>query len=814
MILPLLLALSPIPALNASAPKAQGWKQPPEPIVRLLDAPPTPQYEVTADGRHVLVTSSAAMPGMDELARPWIALAGMRIDPARHAPFETGGMVSLSVRRIDEDTLRPVALPAGAKIAGMSVAPDSAHAALTLAFENKLELWLLELETLRLRPLAGPLQATLGSAVRWWSGSTSLLVKLMPEDSGEPPQAPAVPSGPSMQESSGRKTALRTYQDLLRDAHDEALLEHYGKCQLAQVALDGSVRRVGKPGLYTEVEPSPDGQWLLATRIVRPYSYVLPLGLFANETELLRADGSAARVIAAQGVGDDIPPQGVRKGPREHQWQQSADATLWWLEALDGGDPRIKSEQRDLWRSWSAPFEGEPAERLRMEHRAQGLAWLADPERVIAREYDRDRRWIRARLVNRTDGSARVIEDRSMNDRYGDPGALVLRTDARGSRLVREEGGFAYRRGEGASPEGARPFLDRVRLDGEERTRLWQCDKGWYEQIVSILPLQASAGSPRLVTLRESTLSVPNYQLRDLDKGSVRALSDFPDPAPQLRGVTKELITYKRADGVELSGTLYLPADRKPDERLPLFVWAYPLEYNDAATAGQVSGSPHRFVRVRGASHLFLVTQGYAVLDNATMPIVGDPETMNDTFLEQIVAASQAAIDAVAGRGVADPARVGVGGHSYGAFMTANLLAHCDLFRAGIARSGAYNRTLTPFGFQSERRTIWEAPQSYLKLSPFLAADRINEPLLLIHGEQDDNMGTFPIQSERLYQALQGNGGKARLVMLPHESHGYRSREAVLHTLAEMIEWLDQHVKPHVKPAAEPVPVKSAPQGG
>jgi dipeptidyl aminopeptidase/acylaminoacyl peptidase len=805
MILALLLALSPIPARNAPVLRVQGisqeqgWKQPPEPIVRLLDAAPTPQYEVTADGRHVLVSTFDAMPGMDELARPWIALAGLRIDPARHAPFDTGGMVSLSVRGIEDNTLRPVVLPAGARIDGMSVAPDGAHAALTLAFESKLELWLLELETLRLRPLAGPLQATLGSAVNWWSGSTSLLVKLVPEDSGEPPQAPAVPSGPSMQESSGRKTALRTYPDLLRDAHDEALLEHYGKCQLAEVALDGRVRRIGKPGLYTEVEPSPDGKWLLATRVVPPYSYVLPLGLFASETELVRADGSSARVIAAQGLADDIPPQGVRKGPREHQWQQSADATLWWLEALDGGDPRTKCDQRDLWRSWSAPFEDEPAERLRMEHRAQGLLWLADPSRVIAREYDRDRRWIRARLLDWTQGSTgspRVIEDRSQNDRYGDPGALVLRSDARGSRLVREDGGFAYRRGEGASPEGARAFLDRVRLDSEERTRLWQCDKGWYEQIVSILPLHNGAGAPQLVTLRESTLSVPNYQLRDLEQGRTHALSDFPDPAPELRGVTKELITYKRADGVELSGTLYLPADRKPGERLPLFVWAYPLEYNDAATAGQVSGSPHRFVRVRGASHLFLVTQGYAVLDNATMPIVGDPETMNDTFLEQIVASSQAAIDALAARGVADQTRVGVGGHSYGAFMTANLLAHCDLFRAGIARSGAYNRTLTPFGFQSERRTIWEAPQSYLKLSPFLAADKINEPLLLIHGEQDDNMGTFPIQSERLYQALQGNGGKARLVLLPHEAHGYRSREAVLHTLAEMIEWLDKHVKP------------------
>ena len=168
---------------------------------------------------------------------------------------------------------------------------------------------------------------------------------------------------------------------------------------------------------------------------------------------------------------------------------------------------------------------------------------------------------------------------------------------------------------------------------------------------------------------------------------------------------------------------------------------------------------------------------------------------MHDTFLEQIVAAAQAAIDKAASMGVADPERVGVGGHSYGAFMTANLLAHCDLFGTGVARSGAYNRTLTPFGFQAERRPLWEAPEIYFKVSPFMHADKIDEPLLLIHGMMDNNSGTYPMQSERLYAAIKGNGGSARLVMLPAESHGYRARESVLHVLAEMIDWFDRHLK-------------------
>lgn len=127
--------------------------------------------------------------------------------------------------------------------------------------------------------------------------------------------------------------------------------------------------------------------------------------------------------------------------------------------------------------------------------------------------------------------------------------------------------------------------------------------------------------------------------------------------------------------------------------------------------------------------------------------------------------------------------------------MTANLLAHSDLFRAGIARSGAYNRTLTPFGFQSERRTFWEAPEMYAKVSPFWYADKIKEPILLIHGEADNNQGTFPIQSERMFAAIRGNGGTARLVMLPLEAHGYAAKESTEHTLFEMVQWFDKWVK-------------------
>ncbi len=798
MLLALLAASSFVQAPVATA---GGWREPPAPVVRMLDAPPPPQYEVAPDGRHILVLEKQSMPAIAELARPWLGLAGVRIDPSRHAPHEVGGTVGLSLRKLESAEARRIELPAGATVGAIAWSPDSLRAAVSLVLDDRVELWVLDVEASRLARLAGPLQSCLGSSFGWWSGSSKLLVKLVPESLRAPPKVDEAPTGPAVQESSGKKTALRTYQDLLSSPSDERLFEHYATSQLAEVQLDGTVKLLGQPALWTEVAPSPDGQWILATRLVKPFSYVLPWSLFPQRVEVLRADGAFAALAADVPMGDDIPPEGVRKAPRDHQWQPSADAILWWVEAQDGGDPRRGAPVRDHWKSLPSPFTRKPDTRISLEERSQGLAWAEDGVHVMFREYDRDRRWRRSTLLALPDMGMTIVEDRNVNDRYNDPGSFVMRTNSRGARVMRQDGPWYYRQGAGATPEGSYPFFDRVQPQQGKSERLWRCEAGWQETLVSVLPSEGEA-KPRIVTMRESPTTPPNYHLRDLESGSSGALSQHPDPSPEMRGVSQRLVKYKRDDGIELSATLYLPAGRKEGERLPLFVWAYPLEYNDAATAGQVSANPNRFVRVRGASHLFLATQGWAVLDNATMPIVGDPETMNDTFLEQIVAAAQAAIDHAVELGVADRDRVAVGGHSYGAFMTANLLAHCDLFRAGIARSGAYNRTLTPFGFQSERRTIWEAPQSYLKLSPFLSAEKIDEPLLLVHGEVDDNMGTFPIQSERMYQAIQGNGGKARLVMLPHESHGYRSREAVLHTLAEMFDWLDRHVK------------QAAPRGG
>ncbi|MHC4219440.1 MAG: alpha/beta hydrolase family protein, partial [Planctomycetota bacterium] len=515
------------------------------------------------------------------------------------------------------------------------------------------------------------------------------------------------------------------------------------------------------------------------------------------------SDGRPKHVVAEIPMGENIPIGGVRTGPRMFRWKPGEPETLVWAEALDGGDPKRKVPHRDRWLEHDIPFHGEPREILRVEQRARGMTFLGDPAFVITDEYDRDRRWTRSLLHDLRDPEAvKVLDDRSVRDRYNDPGRIASVPTRSGHRVALQQGPWLFRTGSGASPDGVHPFLDRQNVETLETQRIWRCADGAYESVAAVW---LEGDEVEFITRHETPVSPPNYRRRSPGDQEARPVTDFPDPTPQIRGIRKEVITYPRGDGVQLSATLYLPADHQPGTRLPLLVWAYPIEFNDPRTAGQVTKSPNRFVRIGGSSHLHLLTQGYAIMDGATMPIIGHPETMNDTFLEQIVTSSRAAIDKAVELGVADGERVGVGGHSYGAFMTANLLAHCDLFRAGVARSGAYNRTLTPFGFQAERRPLWEAPEIYFEISPFFHADDINEPLLLIHGELDSNSGTYPIQSQRLFKAIKGNGGITRLVMLPYESHGYRARESVLHTLAEMIDWFDRYVK-YAEPSPPDVP--------
>ncbi len=769
---------------------------PPQEVIDIVDAKPEPSVSLSPDAKWMVYVDRNAMPDISDLARRMVGVAGMRIDPIANAGFQTDFFRGLSVRKRESTTMTRIPVQENARIAMISWSHDSQRLFFTNVTLKGTQLWLVSLDTPD-QPvlLTDRLSMVLGS-VEWMPDGKRVLCNLVPSSRGPEPSAPSVPNGPNIQETFGNVSPIRTYQDLLSNPYDEQLFEYYGTSQLAILQANAPTIEIGKPALIDIASVAPDGNHLLVSTLHRPFSYLLTAGSFPHTIQVWNLDGKLLYQVADVPLEENIPIEGVRLGPRSVNWRVGFPATLVWTEALDDGDPRKKVPYRDQIKTIDAPFVDTPRDLIRLEHRYAGLSSFPKTSWLMATETDRDRRWVRALLydMDQPGQNPKILVDRSMRDRYGDPGRMLFKADKAGFPVAQQVGDWIWLAGQGATPDGNLPFLDRKNLETLETQRLWRCEPGATESVISMLAMDAT-DKPLFITRRESPTSPPNFYLRDLFANTDVALTDFKDPTPQIRGIKKQIVKYQRNDGVPLSATLYLPADYVEGTRLPLIVWAYPLEFNDASTAGQVSAYPSEFTRISGLSHLTLLTQGYAIMDDATMPVIGDPETMNDTFIEQIVGAAKAAIDKAVEMGVADGSRVGVGGHSYGAFMTANLLAHSDLFRAGIARSGAYNRTLTPFGFQSERRPLWEAKEVYSNVSPFMHADKIKAPILFVHGENDNNPGTFPLQSQRMFQAVKGNGGAARLVMLPHESHGYRARQSVLHTQHEMIAWMNQFVR-------------------
>lgn len=805
--LPALVLAAAVPALAmpvvaVAQDAAPTYQQPPAPIAQILDAKPNPGVSISPDRKTLLLTDRANLPAIAELAEPMLRLAGYRINPKNNGPANSrvSWLTGLSFQAVDGGAARPVTgLPANARLTNVSWAPNGQTVAFLVNVPNGLELWVADVAQAKARKLNGPMvNAAAGSGFSWLSDSSGLLVLAVPAGRGVVPNVDHPPEGPIITETGGRAAPVRTYQDLLSNVGDEALFDYYFTSQPTVVSLNGRARSVGQPGVILGVSTSPDGRYILQTRVKKPYSYVVPANLFPSDVIVTDMNGREVHRVADLPLRDNVPTpfDAVAPGPRAVQWRADADATLVWAEAQDGGDPRNAAEVRDRVFMLRAPFNDRVQTLADLKERYAGTTWGRDDAAIV------NSRWFNTRHETRTlvdpsnPGAGRVLVDRNYQDRYNDPGSVVTEPNARGRSVMRfsADGSRVFVEGNGATREGAYPFLDLLDLENGETERVWRSAQGEYETVVGVLD---EAGR-KLVTYRESRVDPANLRIRDLD-GGVTQLTDFPDPAPQLAEATRQLITYTRDDGVELSGTLYLPAgyDKDRDGPLPLLMWAYPAEFTDAAVAGQVVDTDNRFVRPSGSSHLFLLTQGYAILDNPTMPIIGrDGAEPNDTYIEQLSASAKAAVDAVVALGVADRERIAVGGHSYGAFMTANLLAHTDLFKTGIARSGAYNRTLTPFGFQAEQRSYWEATETYTEMSPFTYANRVNEPILLIHGEADDNSGTFPVQTERFYAALKGNGATARYVVLPLEAHGYRARESVGHALYEMSSWLDRWLKP------------------
>lgn len=782
----------------ALAQQNNGYQRPPQAIEDLVNAPVTPSVSFSRTGDLMLVLERPGYASLEDLSHPELRIGGIRINPANSGPSRASSFTNIKLRNISTGEEKVVSnLPENPKLSNVSISDDEKYIAFTHRSADDISLWVAEVATMEARRLTGGVNQVYGRSVSWLPDN-QLLVKGINPERGSMPTARLVPEGPIIQETSGNAAPSRTYQDLLQNPHDESLLAYFMESQLFKVDLEGNKKPIGKAGWIKSFDVAPDGSYTLVELIKKPFSYLVPASRFPYDVEIWGADGQKVKTLAEIPL-DEVRPTGFDatvQGPRSINWRADEPATLYWAEAQDGGDPKVAVEERDIVFQLRAPFEGEKEKLAATSYRYSRIDWGNKNFAILNETWFASRMEKRSVINPSQPGQAgNLIIDRSFNDIYNDPGDPVFRVNELGQMVLLMKGDNIYMTSEGGSPEGSMPFLSAFNTKSKEQKILWRSQAPYYERVVKVLDENAT----EFVTLKESTDIQPNYWLVNTRKRIAPiAITNFEHPYESLKGINKQLVTYTRNDGLNLSATIYTPEGYSPDKdgRLPVLMWAYPREYKSAEVAAQVRGSKYEFTRLSWGTPLYWVTQGYAIMDRTEMPIVGEgDEEPNDHFVEQLVANAEAAIDYIVEAGIGDRERIAVGGHSYGAFMTANLLSHTDLFAAGIARSGAYNRTLTPFGFQYEQRTYWEAPEVYNTMSPFMHADKVKTPILLIHGEADNNSGTFPMQSERYYNALKGHGATTRLVFLPLESHGYAAQESILHTLYEMDAWLEKYVK-------------------
>ena len=796
----LLLLISLCPPLLRAQVNLE-YQQPPAAILDLVDVPLAPSVLMDDDHQNMVLLYRDAYKTIGELSETELRLGGLRIDPKRNIGSRTNYYNDVKLRAVDAASgseRRLSGLPTNPRLSNFTWSPDQTKIAMLHTAEEGVELWLADLATATARRLVGPtVNANMRDVINWDEDSQSLLVKLLPDDRQSLIDAlSAVPTGPTISTADGQKAQNRTYQDLLSNPNDEFNFEQLARSVIHRVTITGEHSEFLPVAMYDGISFSPDGNYVMVETIRRPFSYLVPYSRFPTTSVVYTREGDVVETVA------DLPlievlPQGFMATTDERrsmQWRSDLPASLVYVKALDAGDPAREAAYRDEILQLDPPFSGNGKRLLRTVNRYAGILW-GDEHTAIA--YDRwfDTRNMKAYVFDPSDASREpaVLFDMNYQDRYNDPGNFVTKRNAYGSSVLSLDGTTAYLIGDGYTPVGQFPFLHEIDLrsgETEERYTSKYTDK--LEDI-----LDYDAETDRLLVRIESPTEYPNYYFRELASDALNQVTAFANPFQSLQDVHKEVITYEREDGLELSGTLYLPVgyDRANKEKVPLILWAYPREFKDKASAAQSTSNPNEFTYPNYGSPIYWVTRGYAVLDDAAFPIVGEgDEEPNDSFRDQLVANAKAAIDAVDELGYIDRNRVAVGGHSYGAFMVANLLSHSDLFAAGIARSGAYNRTLTPFGFQSEQRNYWEAPEVYYTMSPFMHAEKMKTPLLLVHGEADNNSGTYPLQSDRYFNALKGLGATVRLVMLPKESHGYRAKESVLHLLWEQDRWLEEHV--------------------
>ncbi|KGE15017.1 alpha/beta hydrolase family protein [Sphingobacterium deserti] len=776
------------------------YQKPTSEILQLADYQRPPAVSISPDENWIVLSYRATYKSLDDLNQPEVRLGGLRVNPATNMSSATNYVNNLKIKKFgaaEETQIK--GLPSDARIANMSFSPNSKNLAFTNSTAAGLELWLIDIATATAKKLTdADLNASMGSPIQWYKDGSQLLIAKLPANRAQwIDSSKDLPKGPTVSTSDGQVSQLRTYQDLLKNPQDETNFETLSTSELYTVNLQGQQTKMLDAGMYSQRSFSPDGKYLLVSTVKRPFSYVVPYYNFPQETIVFDlATKSKVKVVNETPLIEVLPKgfSSTRTGKRNMSWRTDKPATLVYVEALDGGDALKKVEWRDELFAWDAPFDKAATSLMKVADRYAGALW-GDNEHALIYTQWYDTRNEKIFLLNPATKSSKVISERNSQDVYSDPGNVHTVKNEFGSYVMLVEKGKSYWIGDGFTKDGQYPFVDELDFNTLKKKRLYSSNvKGKKETISRIIDLKKN----EILVSIQSPTDYPNYYVKNMKTGKTQALTQLENPFKALAGVHKEVIHYKRKDGVDLSGTLYLPAgyDMSKKEKLPLLIWAYPTEYKDKATAGQNTASPYEFTYPSYGSFVYWVTKGYAVLDDAAFPIIGEGETEpNDTFIEQLVANGEAAIDAVDKLGYIDRTKVGVGGHSYGAFMTANLLTHSKLFAVGIARSGAYNRTLTPFGFQREQRNYWDVPAIYNTMSPFMNADKMKTPMLLIHGAADNNPGTFTLQTERYFQALKNLGAPVRMVLLPFEAHGYASEENILHTLWEQDQFLEKYLK-------------------
>lgn len=786
-------------ALTLLAPgvRATDYQTPPASLQQVVDQTTGPVTVLSRDQQWMAVMGKTPAPSIKQLAREEVKLAGLRINPESLTPSrirsQYQSLVLIPLQQQPTVQL-DIKLPKELTFTNGRFSPDNRFFSFTGITSEGAWLYLYNLESQSLKRLGkARLNATITTGYQWLADSSAILFRqaLDKNFDDRPGQAQAL--APLVKATGQQKTPRRTYQDLLKTPADASYFSQLTESQLALITPKGKLTPVGEPGIFNKVSLSPDNQYLLTTRLTAPFSLRVKYYDFQQEVVITKLTDQSEKVIAVKNSGETRPagPDSVTPGNRSYSWHPAKPASITWLSAADNGDSTQQADIRDELYMLDAPFGEQPVKLAETPWRIWDIDWV-DDDTALLTERSRKQQQLKVSLLD--NNALTLWHQRGLRDTYKDPGKLYTARNGFGRSMVQLEKDRVLHYGLGASDNGYQPFLKQTSLLDGSSSSLWQTRDDSFQRVKYVLNQ-----APLELIISSESKSTPTaiYRL-DVTSGKSQLLYQNPAALPAYEGIQKQLVSFTRKDGLPLSGTLYLPADYTPDQGpLPVLMWAYPREFKDKSVASRVAFSANQYLKVSPRSPVALVSQGYAVFDRVAMPIVGEGKSKpNDSFRQQLVANAEAAIDKLVEMGVADRKRIAIGGHSYGAFMVANLLAHSDLFAAGIARSGAYNRSLTPFGFQNEERNFWQATDLYKEMSPFTHADKIDEPILLIHGEMDSNSGTYPMQSERLFNAIAGLGGTARLVMLPWESHSYVAKESLNHLLWEQLNWLDSHVKP------------------